>query len=129
MCHALEKKTLCFTVAGIRHLCCAQQHTSPHAVALAEETGSEQLCDLHIFTDAQRVVAALRQRNCAPALAWCAENRARLRRIKSSLELQLRLREFLELVHAVRLALCMCISSMCDHPLAVAVVVVWATSD
>ncbi|KAF6259264.1 CTLH/CRA C-terminal to lish motif domain-containing protein [Scenedesmus sp. NREL 46B-D3] len=68
------------------------------AARLAKETGSEQLCDMHIFEDARRVVEALQRHDCAVALAWCDDNRGRLRKIKSSLEFKLRLREFLELV-------------------------------
>jgi macrophage erythroblast attacher len=57
---------------------------------------------MHIFKDARRVVEALQRHDCSVALAWCDENRARLRKIKSSLEFKLRLQEFLELVRQVR---------------------------
>jgi macrophage erythroblast attacher len=56
---------------------------------------------MHIFKDARRVVEALQQHDCSVALAWCDENRGRLRKIKSSLEFKLRLQEFLELVRKV----------------------------
>eukprot|EP00775_Hariotina_reticulata_P009235 gene9235-9400_t len=68
------------------------------AGALAQETQSEQLSDIHIFADARRVTESLKGHDCSAALAWCAENRARLKKIKSSLEFKLRLQEFLELV-------------------------------
>lgn len=72
-----------------------------YVARLAQETGSEQLCDLHIFADARKVVESLKQHDCGAALAWCADNRARLKKIKSSLEFKLRLQEFLELVRQV----------------------------
>jgi macrophage erythroblast attacher len=46
--------------------------------------------ELHIFAGAQRVVEALRGHDCGPALAWCDEHRARLRKAKSRLEFKLR---------------------------------------
>lgn len=51
---------------------------------------TQPLVELHIFAGAQRVVEALRAHNCGPALAWCEENRARLRKAKSRLEFKLR---------------------------------------
>ncbi|CAA6675535.1 unnamed protein product [Spirodela intermedia] len=38
------------------------------------------------------------KRRSGPALAWCAENKTRLKKSKSTLEFQLRLQEFIELV-------------------------------
>jgi hypothetical protein len=46
--------------------------------------------ELHIFGGAQRVVEALRGHDCSEALAWCEDNRARLRKAKSKLEFKLR---------------------------------------
>lgn len=80
----------------VDHMLRSGQHQS--ATRLAQETGSEQLCDLHIFADARKVVDSLQQHDCSAAVAWCAENRARLKKIKSSLEFKLRLQEFIELV-------------------------------
>jgi hypothetical protein len=68
---------------------------------LAQETQSQQLSDMHIFADARRVTESLKGHDCSAALVWCAENRARLKKIKSSLEFKLRLQEFLELVRQV----------------------------
>lgn len=82
---------------------CASTALSPRAACLAQETGSEALSDLHIFAQAQRVIQSLKQHDCSAALAWCAANRARLKKAKSSLEFKLRLQEFLELVAKVRL--------------------------
>ncbi|EFN55158.1 hypothetical protein CHLNCDRAFT_57944 [Chlorella variabilis] len=70
------------------------------AAGLAASAGIEALVELHIFGGAQRVVEALRGHDCGPALAWCEENRARLRKAKSKLEFKLRVQEFVELVRA-----------------------------
>jgi len=58
-----------------------------------------QLTEAALFGSVRPIVAALSDlRDCGPALAWCAENRARLKRLKSKLEFKLRVQEFLELV-------------------------------
>lgn len=71
------------------------------AARLAQETSSEQLSDMHIFAEVRQVIEALKQHDCSAALAWCADNRSRLKKIKSSLEFKLRLQEFIELVRKV----------------------------
>jgi macrophage erythroblast attacher len=68
------------------------------AAQLAGEAGAEGLTDLHIFQGARRVVEALRRRSCAEALAWCAEHRPRLRKLRSKLEFRLRVQEMVEMV-------------------------------
>ncbi|PRW44610.1 macrophage erythroblast attacher [Chlorella sorokiniana] len=70
------------------------------AAALASSSGIQPLVELHIFEGAQSVVDALRAHNCGPALAWCEEQRPRLRKAKSKLEFKLRVQEFVELVRA-----------------------------
>lgn len=80
----------------VDHMLRSGNHNS--AGSLADETGSEPLSDMHLFRQAQRVIESLRQHDCSAALAWCADNRVRLKKVKSSLEFKLRLQEFLELV-------------------------------
>lgn len=46
--------------------------------------------DSAIFEGARGVVEALAAHDCGPALAWCSANGPRLRKIRSSLEFQLR---------------------------------------
>ncbi|PSC75906.1 macrophage erythroblast attacher [Micractinium conductrix] len=70
------------------------------ASGLAAAAGIEPLVELHIFAGARRVVEALRAHDCGPALAWCEEQRARLRKAKSRLEFKLRVQEFVELVRS-----------------------------
>eukprot|EP00967_Tisochrysis_lutea_P036742 scaffold44302_cov24-Tisochrysis_lutea.AAC.1 len=63
---------------------------------LASSSNIEELVDSHIFKDAKKasacmlVIDALRRHDCSEALAWCAEQRPRLKKAKSKLEFQLR---------------------------------------
>jgi macrophage erythroblast attacher len=53
---------------------------------------------MDIFLVCQRVEDALRVHDTVPCLAYCHENRSKLRRLKSNLEFQVRLQDFIELV-------------------------------
>ncbi|TFK34451.1 CTLH/CRA C-terminal to lish motif domain-containing protein [Crucibulum laeve] len=64
---------------------------------IAMDKGIETLVDIDLFTDIQRIEGALEQHSCTEALAWCSENKAALRKIKSTLEFELRLQEYIEL--------------------------------
>uniref|UniRef100_A0A1D1XR25 Macrophage erythroblast attacher n=1 Tax=Anthurium amnicola TaxID=1678845 RepID=A0A1D1XR25_9ARAE len=68
------------------------------AEKLADVNGIQDLVDIDVFLDAKRVIDALRNKEVAPALGWCAENKSRLKKSKSTFEFQLRLQEFIELV-------------------------------
>lgn len=70
------------------------------AAKLAESSNIQDLVDIDVFQEAKKVVDALRNKEVAPALAWCAENKSRLKKSKSKFEFQLRLQEFIELVRA-----------------------------
>ncbi|KAM0825377.1 hypothetical protein ACQ4PT_069601 [Festuca glaucescens] len=70
------------------------------ATKLAETSGIQDLVDIDVFLDAKRVIDSLQNKEIAPALAWCAENKSRLKKSKSKLEFLLRLQEFVELVRA-----------------------------
>lgn len=62
--------------------------------------GIQDVVDVHIFMGARRVVEALRQHDCSEALAWCEENRAKLRKSKSKLEFRLRVQVSYREVHS-----------------------------
>ncbi|XP_077215234.1 lisH/CRA/RING-U-box domains-containing protein [Tasmannia lanceolata] len=70
------------------------------AMRLAESSNIQDLVDIDVFLDAKKVIDALQNKEVTPALAWCAENRSRLKKSKSKFEFQLRLQEFVELVRA-----------------------------
>jgi len=56
--------------------------------------------DIDLFTDIRRIEVALSRHSCTEALAWCSENKTALRKIKSTLEFELRLQEYIELARA-----------------------------
>ncbi|XP_039128610.1 protein MAEA homolog [Dioscorea cayenensis subsp. rotundata] len=70
------------------------------AAKMAEISNMQDLVDIDAFLDAKRVIDSLHNKEVAPALAWCIDNRARLKKSKSKFEFQLRLQEFIELVRA-----------------------------
>ncbi|KAM1182789.1 hypothetical protein ACFX14_001159 [Malus domestica] len=70
------------------------------AVKLAESRNIQDFVDIDIFQEAKKVIEALQNKEVGPALAWCAENKSRLKKSKSKFEFQLRLQEFIELVRA-----------------------------
>ena len=65
---------------------------------LVEATDTAPLTNVQVFTTARTVEAALRNQNCQPCLAWCTENKSKLKKIKSTLEFNLRKQGFVELV-------------------------------
>ncbi|XP_060186334.1 protein MAEA homolog [Lycium barbarum] len=70
------------------------------AVKLAESSNIQDLVDIDVFHEAKKVIDALQNKEVTPALAWCADNKTRLKKSKSKFEFQLRLQEFIELVRA-----------------------------
>ncbi|KAJ3416833.1 GID complex subunit containing RING finger motif [Chytridiales sp. JEL 0842] len=74
------------------------------AVKLAGESNIENLVDVELFEQSRRVEEALRKQNCTECLAWCKENSSGLKKIKSTLEFNLRLQEYIELVRSRKLA-------------------------
>ncbi|ESR49400.1 protein MAEA-like [Citrus sinensis] len=58
----------------------------------------KDLVDIEVFQEAKKVIDALQNKEVAPALAWCSDNKSRLKKSKSKFEFQLRLQEFIELV-------------------------------
>ena len=63
---------------------------------------AQDLVDVDIFVVCQRVEEALRNRETGPCVEWCHDNRSKLRRMKSTLEFQVRLQDFIELVREDR---------------------------
>ncbi|XP_042017099.1 protein MAEA homolog [Salvia splendens] len=68
------------------------------AVKLAESSNIQELVDIDVFLEAKKVIDALQKKKVGPALAWCSDNKSRLKKSKSKFEFQLRLQEFIELV-------------------------------
>lgn len=43
---------------------------------------SQDLVDTDVFLEAKKVIDALKKKEVGPALAWCAENKSRLKKSK-----------------------------------------------
>ncbi|KAK7039554.1 CTLH/CRA C-terminal to lish motif domain-containing protein [Favolaschia claudopus] len=69
---------------------------------IAKEKHIETLVDIDLFSDIKRIESALGRHSCTEALAWCSENKTALRKMKSTLEFDLRLQEYIELARAGR---------------------------
>ncbi|KAJ0405390.1 hypothetical protein P43SY_000269 [Pythium insidiosum] len=65
-----------------------------------EKKGVGFLVDHEMHVEHQSILTDLHAHNLCTAIAWCAENGSRLRRMQSRLEFQLRLQEFIELVRS-----------------------------
>lgn len=57
-----------------------------------------ELTDVHLFADTQTVLAAFESKDCSAALRWCQVHATRLRKMKSPLEFQIRVQEYIELL-------------------------------
>jgi len=67
------------------------------AKKITAEKGIHTLVDVDMFMDIRRIELGLVNHSCTEALAWCNENKPALRKLKSTLEFDLRLQEYIEL--------------------------------
>ncbi|KAG5351374.1 hypothetical protein C0989_006808 [Termitomyces sp. Mn162] len=79
---------------------CLRSGMEKTARRIARDKNIETLVDIDLFMDIRRIEDALLKHSCMEALAWCNENKVALRKIKSPLEFDLRLQEFIELSRA-----------------------------
>ncbi|KJA23065.1 hypothetical protein HYPSUDRAFT_40183 [Hypholoma sublateritium FD-334 SS-4] len=79
---------------------CLRAGKEKSARSIAKEKGIETLVDIDLFSDIRRIEDALGRHSCTEALAWCSENKTALRKIKSTLEFDLRMQEYIELSRA-----------------------------
>jgi macrophage erythroblast attacher len=82
------------------HLLRSGQHAS--GAALAAAAGVGELVDAELHGANAAVAAALRGGDSQQALAWCELHRAKLKKLRSTLEFRLRLQQFVELVRSGR---------------------------
>lgn len=68
------------------------------AVSLSRHFHIEDLTNISLFLVAKEVEEALVQRDMSKCLAWCHDNKSKLRKMKSTLEFNVRLQEFVEFV-------------------------------
>lgn len=70
------------------------------AMELAQCSEIENLTNIDIFLVCKEIEASLARHETARCLAWCHENKSKLRKIKSTFEFSLRQQEFIELVRS-----------------------------
>ena len=68
------------------------------AVCLAKQFEIEDLTNINLFLVAKDVEEALAQKDVQKCLAWCHDNKSKLRKMGSNLEFNVRLQEFVELI-------------------------------
>ena len=68
------------------------------AVSLAKHFDIEDLTNINLFLVAKDVEEALGKKDVAKCLAWCHDNKSKLRKMRSRLEFDVRLQEFIELI-------------------------------
>lgn len=89
------------------------------SAAIIESTKRiDYLVDHDLHAECQRIVQDLRDHSTGAALAWCALNGSRLRRLHSRLEFRLRVQEFIEFVRARKALEAIQYAQLCLTPLA-----------
>ncbi|KAI8925525.1 CTLH/CRA C-terminal to lish motif domain-containing protein [Entophlyctis helioformis] len=68
------------------------------AAKLAKDGQIEDLVDIELFVQNRKIENALLQKSCTECLQWCSDNKSSLKKMKSTLEFNLRLQEYVELV-------------------------------
>lgn len=72
------------------------------AECLAVRKDIRELTNLDIFKTTRDVEEDLRQHRTSKCIAWCNDNKSKLRKINSTIEFQLRVQEFVELIRSDR---------------------------
>jgi len=68
------------------------------AIKLAKETQVDDLTNIDLFLISRRVEESLIRRETMTCLNWCQDNKSKLRKIKSTLEFNVRVQEYVELI-------------------------------
>ncbi|CAO3623504.1 unnamed protein product [Cunninghamella echinulata] len=72
------------------------------AKKMAQVNDIEDMVDIQLFTQSEKVEEALQRHSCKECLQWCSENKSHLKKIKSTLEFNLRFQEYIELLRVGR---------------------------
>ncbi|ESO12961.1 hypothetical protein HELRODRAFT_62544 [Helobdella robusta] len=70
------------------------------ALKLAKCSGIEDLTNIDLFLVSKEVEAGLMMKDTTKCLAWCQDNKSKLKKLKSTLEFKIHQQEFIELVKA-----------------------------
>ncbi|CAH1987553.1 unnamed protein product [Acanthoscelides obtectus] len=72
------------------------------AITLAERSGIKDLTNIDIFLTSREVEKSLANKETAKCLMWCHDNKSKLRKLKSNMEFNIRIQEFVELIRSDR---------------------------
>ncbi|XP_060528117.1 E3 ubiquitin-protein transferase MAEA isoform X2 [Cylas formicarius] len=72
------------------------------AIMLAEKSEIKDLTNIEIFLTSREVEKSLAGRETTKCLLWCHDNKSKLRKLKSNMEFNLRVQEFIELIRRDR---------------------------
>ncbi|XP_025834396.1 macrophage erythroblast attacher [Agrilus planipennis] len=70
------------------------------AMKLAEKSEIKDLTNIDIFLTSREVERSLMNHETSKCLAWCHDNRSKLRKLKSNMEFNIRIQEFIELIRS-----------------------------
>ncbi|KAL1450217.1 hypothetical protein WDU94_002661 [Cyamophila willieti] len=70
------------------------------AQKLAQSSNITDLTNIDVFLVSRQVAESLQQRDTSKCLTWCHDNKSKLRKLRSGLEFNMRMQEFIELVRA-----------------------------
>ncbi|XP_063932171.1 E3 ubiquitin-protein transferase MAEA [Zophobas morio] len=68
------------------------------AITLAERSDIKDLTNIDIFLTSREVEKSLANHETQKCLLWCHDNKSKLRKLKSNMEFNLRIQEFVELI-------------------------------
>ncbi|KAG8236698.1 hypothetical protein J437_LFUL016877 [Ladona fulva] len=68
------------------------------ALGLARHSNLEDITNIDLFLASREVEQSLAARETAKCLTWCHDNRSKLRKLRSTMEFNLRIQEFVEMV-------------------------------
>jgi len=68
------------------------------AVQLSKASGLEDMTNIDVFMAAKEVEESLAAGDISKCLAWCHDNKSKLRKMKSTLEFNVRVQEFIEFI-------------------------------
>ncbi|XP_044727245.1 E3 ubiquitin-protein transferase MAEA isoform X2 [Chrysoperla carnea] len=72
------------------------------AAKLADKSELQDLTNIEVFLVSREVEKSLANHETDKCLAWCHDNRSKLRKLKSNMEFNLRIQEFVELIKSDR---------------------------
>ncbi|XP_072379289.1 E3 ubiquitin-protein transferase MAEA [Diabrotica undecimpunctata] len=72
------------------------------AITLADRSDIKDLTNIDIFLTSREVEKSLANKETNKCLSWCHDNKSKLRKLKSNMEFNLRVQEFVELIRSDR---------------------------